>query len=67
MKKKEIHNLELELLIEAIFKRYGYDFRNYSRASFKRRINNFLSKTSFNKPTEIIPQLLYDKTLSAFH
>ncbi len=63
MKKVEIENLEAELLIEAIFKRYGYDFRHYSRASFKRRINNFLSKTSFNKPTEIIPQLLYDRTL----
>jgi len=63
MKKVEIENLEVELLIEAIFKRYGYDFRHYSRASFKRRINNFLSKTSFNKPTEIIPQLLYDRTV----
>ena len=63
MKKVEIENLEVELLIDAIFKRYGYDFRHYSRASFKRRINNFLSKTSFNKPTEIIPQLLYDRTL----
>jgi DNA-binding NarL/FixJ family response regulator len=65
MKKVEIENLEVELLVEAIFKRYGYDFRHYSRASFKRRINNFLGKTSFNKPTEIIPQLLYDKALSA--
>ena len=65
MKDVEIEILEIELLIDAIFKRYGYDFRHYSRASFKRRINNFLSKTSFNKPTEIIPQLLYDKALSA--
>ncbi len=65
MKKVEIENLEVELLVEAIFKRYGYDFRHYSRASFKRRINNFLGKTSFNKPTEIIPRLLYDKALSA--
>ena len=63
MKKAEIENLEVELLVEAVFKRYGYDFRHYSRASLKRRIYNFLSKTSFNKPTEIIPQLLYDRTL----
>ena len=63
MKKVEIENLEVELLIEAIFKRYGYDFRHYSRASFKRRIYNFLSKMNFTKPTEIIPQLLYDRAL----
>ena len=63
MKETEVENLEVELLSEAIFRRYGYDFRHYSRASLKRRISNFLSKTSFTKPTEIIPQLLYDRTL----
>ena len=63
MKKVEIENLEVELLVETIFKRYGYDFRHYSQASLKRRIYNFLSKMNFTKPTEILPQLLYDRTL----
>jgi chemotaxis protein methyltransferase CheR len=31
-------NLEIELLIEAIFKRYGYDFRDYNKAHIRRRI-----------------------------
>ena len=63
MKKVEIENLEVKLLVEAIFERYGYDFRHYSQASLKRRIYNFMSKMNFIKPTEIILQLLYDRTL----
>lgn len=34
----ELENLEIQLLLEALFRRYGYDFRNYSPASLKRRI-----------------------------
>ena len=62
MRKAEIENLEIELLLDAIFKRYGYDFRRYSRASLKRRVNHFLSKTGFEKVAEIIPRLIYDKS-----
>ncbi len=62
MKEVEIENLEIELLIEAILKRYGYDFRHYSRASLKRRVRHFLSKTDFGKVSEAIPQLIYERT-----
>ena len=34
----ELEALEIELLLEAVFRRYGYDFRNYAPASLKRRI-----------------------------
>jgi len=57
----EIVELEIELLLEAILERYGYDFRHYSRASLKRRIKHFLSKSDLDKVTEIIPRLLYDR------
>ena len=30
--------IELRLLIEAIYLRYSYDFRDYSKASLKRRV-----------------------------
>ena len=38
----ENENLEIDLFLEAMFKKYGYDFRNYSRASIKRRIKHRL-------------------------
>ena len=34
----ETEDIELELLVEAIYRKYGYDFRNYTRSSLKRRV-----------------------------
>ena len=34
----ELERLELELLLEAIHRRYGFDFREYAPASLKRRV-----------------------------
>ncbi len=35
---QELEAIELELLLEAIHQRYGYDFRGYARASLRRRL-----------------------------
>ena len=35
-------DIELRLLIEAIYLKYSYDFRDYSGASIKRRVNHAL-------------------------
>lgn len=61
MTKDDLENIEVDLLLDAILKRYGYDFRNYSAASRKRRIKHFLSKTRYSRIAELIPQLLDDK------
>ncbi|WP_373232614.1 protein-glutamate O-methyltransferase CheR [Cohnella sp.] len=34
----DLEKIEIHLLLEGIFRRYGYDFRNYSYASIRRRI-----------------------------
>ena len=34
----EVHDIEIRLLIEAIFLRYGHDFRDYAQASLRRRV-----------------------------
>lgn len=38
MAENEIEDLELSLLLESIYQCYGYDFRDYARASLKRRV-----------------------------
>jgi len=53
--------IEINLLLEAIFKRYGYDFRHYSRASLIRRIMNFRDKSKVNHIADMIPRILRDK------
>ena len=54
-------NIEIELLLEAIFRKYGYDFRNYSRASLKRRINNILLSSKLENLATMQHRVLYDK------
>ena len=34
----DIEDIELDLFIEAMRRRHGYDFANYAHASFKRRV-----------------------------
>ncbi|MBX5481846.1 MAG: protein-glutamate O-methyltransferase CheR [Myxococcaceae bacterium] len=38
----DVEGLELELLLEAMFRRYGADFRGYARSSLRRRIRNMV-------------------------
>ena len=35
---EEVEDIEIELLLEAVFRRYGLDFRNYALASLRRRV-----------------------------
>lgn len=35
---EEIEKIEIKLLLEGIYQRYGYDFRNYAYSSIRRRI-----------------------------
>jgi len=62
MEKAEIENLEIDLLLNAIHRRYGFDFQNYARASVKRRIINFMTKTEYDRIIDILPQIVYDPT-----
>lgn len=61
MDENELQDLEIGLLLETIFERHGYDFRNYSRASITRRILNFLSSERLNTISEMIPRVLHDE------
>jgi chemotaxis protein methyltransferase CheR len=37
-------DLEIELLVEAVYRKYSYDFRHYARASLRRRLLDALTK-----------------------
>ncbi|MFK7826893.1 MAG: protein-glutamate O-methyltransferase CheR [Oligoflexales bacterium] len=56
----EIENLEIELFLEGVFKRYGYDFRNYARASLHRRINMLLDEENHKHITNLLADILYN-------
>lgn len=45
MQPAETEELEIRLVLEAIFAKYGYDFRGYGEASLRRRIGAVLART----------------------
>ena len=57
----DINQIEVDLLLEAIYQRYGHDFRQYSQASIKRRIQHHLSKTNLETISDLVPHILHDK------
>ena len=57
----ENEDIELLLLLEAIFLKYGYDFRNYSSAHMKRRVLRRMTVSGLNNITELQYKILRDK------
>lgn len=57
----ELFTIELKLLLEAIFLRYGYDFRNYSKAHLKRRILYRLGVSNLLTVTDLQHKVLRDR------
>lgn len=55
----ENENIEIEMLLEAIYRKYGYDFRSYSRASVKRRILHRLAISQLESISELQHCVLY--------
>jgi len=56
----ETQNIELQLLLQAIYLKYGYDFRNYAKASIKRRVNHRQLKEGLENLSAMQHKLLYD-------
>lgn len=65
MNKNKLENIEIDLLLQAIYDRYGYDFRHYARASIERRVRQFMSKSNCITIADMIPRLLRDEDFFA--
>lgn len=60
---QSITEKELVELITSIKKRYGYDFNDYSQASFLRRISKFLNELKYENIGQAILDLHNNKTI----
>ena len=60
MKKDDSENIELDLLLEAIFRKYGYDFRDYSKSSLKRRVDHSLDESGLGSISELQHEVLFN-------
>ena len=52
--------LEIEILLTAIYRKYGYDFRDYAKASLHRRISVLLKSLKLEYISDLIPKVFQD-------
>jgi chemotaxis protein methyltransferase CheR len=57
----DIQDIEINLLLQAVYLKYGYDFSNYSKTHLKRRIINRLLLSGLNTISEMQNKILWDK------
>lgn len=57
---ESLHDLELTLLLEAIYQHYGYDFRQYARASIRRRIRRRMLEEKLETISGLQERVLHD-------
>ncbi len=56
----ELEDLETELFLEGMFRRYGFDFRQYAPASLKRRIRACMRQEEIETVSALQDQVLHD-------
>jgi chemotaxis protein methyltransferase CheR len=62
---KDTSEIEISLLLEALYQKYGYDFRQYSRAYIARRIANRMIVSSLKSITEVQAKALHDEAFAS--
>lgn len=60
----EIEQLEIDLLFEALYRRYGYDFRHYATASATRRVMRRLAREKLDSVSMLQHRVLHDASIA---
>jgi chemotaxis protein methyltransferase CheR len=58
-----VEKIEIDLIIKAVSRYYGYDFSNYSKAHIKRRLQVFRVKHRFASISEMQHHVLHNPTI----
>jgi chemotaxis protein methyltransferase CheR len=64
MGKEDSSELEISLLLDAFYQRYGYDFREYSKAHIRRRILSRMGLAGIKEVAQIQSKVLNDQTFA---
>ena len=57
--------LEIELLLEALFQRFGYDFRSYDRLTLRRKLHEVMQARGLNTVSSLQDRVLHDPGVGA--
>jgi chemotaxis protein methyltransferase CheR len=56
----DLEEIELALLLEGVFRKYGFDFREYAAASLRRRVWRRVHAEGLSTIAELLARLLHD-------
>jgi chemotaxis protein methyltransferase CheR len=56
----DLERIEIELLLEAVFRHYGFDFRSYAYASIRRRLWKRIEAEELTSVSELQARVLHD-------
>ena len=56
----EVEALELELLLEALLQRYGFDFRGHERAALRRKLRAVMQKRGLRTLSQLQDRVLHE-------
>ncbi len=59
--KIKLEDIEIQLLLEGVYRYWGHDFRNYALSSLKRRIHHFLKKEGCTSISDLQARVLHDR------
>lgn len=65
MQNEDTSELEIILLLEAVYQKYGYDFRQYSKAHIKRRVMNRMALSGLEDVSQIQSKVLKDELFAS--
>ncbi|MBI3418800.1 MAG: protein-glutamate O-methyltransferase CheR [Proteobacteria bacterium] len=60
-RENDTENMEIDMLLAGIRRRYGYDFTNYAQASLKRRLTRAREKANLPHFTALLDHLFHDE------
>ncbi len=63
MRVSEVEDVELDLLLQAIYRQYHYDFRQYARASLRRRVQSACDRFACSSVSQLQDRVLEDAAL----
>ncbi len=56
----DLEEIEIDLLLEGVYRRFGFDFRNYARASLRRRLSRRRELEGMATMSGLLERLLHD-------
>ena len=55
-----LEDLEIDLLLEGVFRHYGFDFREYARSSIRRRLRSAVSAEGLTSVSGLLEKTLHE-------